>query len=59
MSGHELVVGVAGGVAAYKSAALVSQLVSVGKASDGRNDALGQPLHRRGNFSSFDWSGGS
>jgi len=31
MSGHELVVGVAGGVAAYKSAALVSQLVQLGR----------------------------
>ena len=31
MSGHELVVGVAGGVAAYKSAALVSQLVQSGR----------------------------
>ena len=53
MNGRELVIGVTGGIAAYKTAALVSQLVQAGAGVSvvhdrvGRASSSGRPRSRR------------
>ena len=47
MNGREVVVGVTGGVAAYKTAALVSQLVQAGAGVTVVLTASAQRVHRR------------